>query len=85
MSEPDRDLTKPEGWRVGDVVRSDDGSRIGTVMLVDTYSSLDASEFFLFVDEVEGMNIWPIDGTVLSNDPASIAEARALGLRNLGE
>lgn len=83
MEGDSRDPESPSGWRYGDVVRSRDGSTIGVVLLVDTDSWIDSPRFDLHVDTSDGVGICDPSTVVLSNDPASVAEAVALGLRGL--
>jgi hypothetical protein len=65
-------------FRPGDVVRSRDGASIGTVLHVEYFN---APPVELHVDEPDkGVGTWPADQAVLSNDAASVAEAKRLGL-----
>ena len=65
-------------FRPGDVVRSKDGASIGTVLHVEYFN---APPVELHVDEPgKGVGTWPAHQAVLSNDAASVAEAKTLGL-----
>ncbi len=83
MNEEGHEIESPPVFRPGDVVRSRDGSRLGVVLHVGQYSE-EPPKYELHVDEPDqGVGIWPPWDAVLANDPESVAQAKAFGLRGL--
>ena len=74
----------PATFKRGDVVRSTDGRALGVVLFVEDMGEFKPGLVELHVDMPgQGVGIWNADTAVLSNDPASVEEARRLGLRGL--